>query len=105
MGLVSKALPASELLAHAMAFARDLATHTAPHAVGAIKRMLYRHLQMQDRERALDEELELIGWAGSQPDTIEGVTAMLERREPRWTGSKSVELPDGIGSMEDGELC
>lgn len=100
MGLVSAAFPADRLLDEAMAFAADLAANTAPHAVAATKRLLHRHLGSGDREEAFAVEEALVLWAGAQPDTVEGVTALLEKRPPRWTGSKHLALPDPIDDEE-----
>ncbi len=98
IGLVSEALPSDEVLPAAQDCARDIAQNTAPHAVAATKYLLYRYLEMPDRDLALAEEASMIPWAGSQPDTAEAVTAMLEKRKPVWTGSKHVELPENLAS-------
>ncbi len=98
IGLVSEALPADEVLPAALDCARDIALNTAPHAVAATKHLLYRFLEMPDRDRAMAEEASMIPWAGSQPDTAEAVTAMLENRTPVWTGSKHAELPARLAS-------
>jgi enoyl-CoA hydratase/carnithine racemase len=97
MGLMSKALPRGEVLKHAQAVAAEIATKTAPAAVAATKRMLYRFLQETDRKSAHELEDEVFTWAGASADTAEGIKAFLEKRDPEWTMSKT-DLPPGLAS-------
>jgi len=87
-GLVSRVVPHDALLATAHALARDIAENTAPAAIGATKRLLWSQLSETDPARAKEAEDALFYWSGKQPDAAEGVTAFLEKRAPRWTGSK-----------------
>jgi enoyl-CoA hydratase/carnithine racemase len=99
MGLVSKALPRGEVLGHAQNVAREIAVKTAPAAVAATKKMLYRFLQENDRKSAHELEDAAFAWAGASADTAEGIKAFLEKREPEWKLSKR-DLPSGLGSTE-----
>jgi hypothetical protein len=68
-------------------------------ATGLTKQLVYKNLMETDRVAAFTEETRLTWWAGSQPDTVEGVTALLSRRAPQWTQSKHVPLPDELPQM------
>jgi hypothetical protein len=35
-------------------------------------------------------------WAGNQADTMEGVMALMEKRKPKFTGSKHEPLPEDL---------
>jgi enoyl-CoA hydratase/carnithine racemase len=83
MGLVNRALPAESVLDEALAYARELATHSSPASMAAMKRQVYG-----DLERGLDESVadanRLMLGSFSQPDFAEGVASFVERREPRF---------------------
>lgn len=92
-GLVSRSLPAEEVLPYAMEVAEDIARNTAPAAVGATKKLVYRFLQDGDRKAAHALEDEVFEWAGSTVDCAEGITSFLEKRDPKWKMSKH-DLPE-----------
>jgi enoyl-CoA hydratase/carnithine racemase len=94
IGLVSRAVPRDEVLPVAVDIARDIAVNTAPAAVAATKRLVYRQLESVDRWAARQEELAMFTWARSRPDALEGVRAFLEKRPPAWTGATADDLPD-----------
>ncbi len=96
MGLVSKAVPVAEVLPAALEMARDIAANTGPVAVGVTKQLVYKNLMETDRVAAFTEETKLTWWAGSQPDTMEGVTALMTKRTPQWTQSKHLPIPDDL---------
>jgi enoyl-CoA hydratase/carnithine racemase len=92
MGLASKALPASDVVPAAQAYAADIARNTAPVSVAISKRLLWESItaSIPDVER---RELELFAWTGSQPDSKEGVVAFLQKRSPEWALRPSVDMP------------
>jgi len=93
MGLVSRALPAADVLGATLEIAHDIAEHTAPAAVSLTKRLFYRFLTETDRDEARQEERQSFSWLISQPDGTEGLTSFLERRPPKWQGAKHVPFP------------
>ena len=97
--LVSRAVPADEVLGVAQELAREIAANTAPVAVGITKQLVYKNLMETDRVAAFTEETKLTWWAGSQPDTVEGVTALMGKRTPQWTQSKHLPIPDDLPEM------
>lgn len=96
MGLASRALPRDEVLPAALDYARDLAENTAPASVALAKRLVYRFLQETDRAAAMNLETKLTWWTGEQPDAIEGVMSFLEKRPPRWSGTKHPDLSSDL---------
>jgi enoyl-CoA hydratase/carnithine racemase len=94
MGLASKAVPADQVLSTAVELARDIADNTAPTATGVTKELVYRFLGEPDRLAAMALETKLTWWAGNQPDTMEGVMALMEKRKPKFGGSKHEPLPE-----------
>jgi len=96
MGLVSRAVPAGDVLDTAVEIATDIAANTAPAAVAVTKQLFYRYLEAADRWDARVEELELFRWATQQPDAREGALSFVEKRPPEWTGVSREDLPDGF---------
>lgn len=98
LGIATRAVPAGEVLNHAMAIARDIAVNVAPMSVALCKRLLwdtvingYAPRQVAALETALHRRV-----MGTD-DAREGAAAFLERRAPRWTASVSrdwADLPD-----------
>jgi enoyl-CoA hydratase/carnithine racemase len=93
MGLVSRAVPKADVVPAALEIARDIADNTAPLATGVTKELVYRFLGESDRLAAMALETKLTWWTGNQPDTVEGVMALMEKRPAQWTGSKHMPLP------------
>lgn len=92
MGIATRALPAGEVLEHAVGVARDIAVNVAPMSAALSKRLLwdtmikgYTPRQVADLETALHHRV-----MGSA-DAREGVEAFVQRRTPRWSLSVSDE--------------
>ena len=96
MGLVNRAVPAGEVLDAAMELARQIATTAGPMAAGVTKQLVHRALQSDDRAAIMTEETRLTWWAGTQPDTIEGVMALMTRGIPNFKQSKHTPVPDDL---------
>ena len=93
IGLVSRAVPAAEVLDATMELARDIARNTAPASVAATKRLFYEQLASPERAEARAVERATFAWLAAQPDAREGITSFLERRAPEWTMSKHAVPP------------
>lgn len=95
MGIASRALPPEEVLPAALDLANDIATNTAPLSVAISKRLLWADPPLTadevDRLETL-MHLEVMG----RDDAREGVLAFLERREPTWTLSPTLDWPAGL---------
>jgi len=84
LGLVSRVVPAAELLPAAHATARKLADG-APRAFALTKEAFERGWDAS-LEAQLETEAVLQGIAGATDDHREGIAAFLDRRPPRFTG-------------------
>jgi enoyl-CoA hydratase/carnithine racemase len=85
LGLVTRALPADEVLPATLGIARDIALNTAPLSVALSKRLLWASPTL-DRDEIGRLETEYHRMVMGTPDSREGVLAWLERRDPKWTG-------------------
>ncbi len=84
IGIVSRVLPPNDLMPQILAFAARLAAGPAV-ALAEIKRSVRAALGYT-LEEALARELEAQEHCWSTPDAREGITAFLEKREPRYGG-------------------
>lgn len=96
IGLVSRALPADEVLPAARDLARDIAANTAPVSVAATKALVYGGLEEPDRDAHHAVESRVFRWSGRQADAAEGVTSFLEKRPPAWKLSKNADFPPDL---------
>jgi enoyl-CoA hydratase/carnithine racemase len=92
-GLCTAAFPADQVLPAALELAHDIADNTAPLSVAVTKQLVYDFMDAADRPDAIARETKLTWWVGEQPDAMEGVMAWFEKRPPKWTVSKHLELP------------
>jgi enoyl-CoA hydratase/carnithine racemase len=90
-GLVTSVLPAEDVLPAAQRWAQQVAERCAPGAVATTRAML--RACPPDAATAAARESRAIVNLSAQPDCIEGVTAYLERREPRFTERLRVRAP------------
>ena len=84
VGLVSRVVPAENLLEEAKTLARKL-MRGAPLAQRAIKASLYKALYEPDGLEVYNTLVEAA--LAETADHIEGARAFTEKRDPRWTGS------------------
>jgi len=84
IGLVSKVVPAEQLMTETHALATRLA-QAAPLALGLAKRALNRALE-SGLEEQLEYEAQLQAIAGRSKDYVEGVAAFVEKRPARFSG-------------------
>jgi len=93
LGIASRAVPADRVLAVATEMACDIVVNVAPVSAALAKRLMWEGLNVSvDRMLALESSL--LPTLASMPDSGEGVRAFFERREPRWQGRVSTDVPD-----------
>ena len=81
MGLVNKALPADQVLAHAQDYVRDMAARCSPASIAIMKRQVYSQLHAGLGPAEL-ESRRLMVESFDRPDMKEGVQSFLEKRPP-----------------------
>jgi len=86
MGLVTKVVPAEQLLTSAHELAKTLFANS-PGSLQATKRLLVRASEAKIEERIELAVAESVA-VRSTPDFREGLAAFLEKREPRWASGK-----------------
>jgi enoyl-CoA hydratase/carnithine racemase len=98
LGIANRALPADQVLEHALEMARDIAVNVAPMSAALSKRLLWHsaiHGYTPRQVASLETRLHhrVMGTA----DAAEGVAAFVDKRPPRFSGrlsSKWVPLPE-----------
>jgi len=86
IGLVNAIYPATELLPKALEMARQIAANS-PRSVQAAKRLIALTRGASHRE-SLMAEAAAFGAAFGTPDQIEGMTAFVEKRTPRFNSEQ-----------------
>ncbi len=84
LGLVNRVVPDDQLFAESMAFAQELAAG-APMALAATKRLLWNGVGL-GVEAAMPEEARTVSELSGTEDVREGLAAVIEKRQPKFTG-------------------
>ena len=84
-GLINAAVPADELEAVTRRVAEQI-VHASQAVVGIGKRTYYAQIEM-DQHAAYDHTRDVMVMNSLMADAREGITAFLDKREPRWTGA------------------
>jgi enoyl-CoA hydratase/carnithine racemase len=92
--LVSKVVPADELLPTARALAREIAAKTAPVSIALIRQMMWRMLGADDPMEAHKVDSRGIYARGRSDDVKEGVVSFLEKRPAEFKNKVSSDMPD-----------
>jgi enoyl-CoA hydratase/carnithine racemase len=85
LGIATRALNPTDVLAAALDLARDIAVHAAPQSVALSKRLLWASAALDaDEVERLETDFHHVVMGAA--DAREGVLAWVEKRDPRWTG-------------------
>ncbi len=99
--LVSRVLPDAELLPAAYALAAEIAGNTSAVSVAAIRRLMWSGLSASSPWEAHAADSRLMAELGGEADSVEGVTAFLEKRRADFPMKVSEDLPPGVPSWPD----
>lgn len=83
LGLVGEVLPAAEVMPRARELARKIAQHS-PAALARTKQAIWESLDT-GLDDALSHTWDIIMEHNDHPDIVEGTTAFVEKRKPRWS--------------------
>lgn len=81
MGLVNRVVPADQVLAEAIAYAKDLAQNVSPASMATIKRQVSRYETNYDLDGALADSHALMHQSIKGADVGEGIGSYLEKRQ------------------------
>jgi len=85
LGIVNKVVPHDELMTETMALAKRIASGP-PLTIDLIKRAIYKGFSETNPEQQIVFEMQLQRLVFATEDFKEGVTAFLEKREPKFQG-------------------
>jgi len=92
--LVSRVVPAAELLPTARAIAAEIVENTSAVSVCLARHLLWKMLGADHPMEAHKLDSRAIRWMGRSPDAFEGVSSFLEKRPPSFRMSASRDLPE-----------
>jgi enoyl-CoA hydratase/carnithine racemase len=85
LGLVNRIVENDELLSEVQAYAKEMKDTVSPASLSATKRQIYTD-QHRDVGESVQESEALLNEMVKQKDYVEGISAFLEKRAPRWSG-------------------
>jgi len=100
-GLVSRVVAPGDLLAAALAIAREIADNTSAVAVALARQMLWRMAGADHPMEAHKVDSRGIFAMGASPDVKEGIAAFLEKRAPHFPMKPSSDMPAFYPWWED----
>jgi len=92
LGIANRALPAANVLDHAVEIARDIATNVAPMSAALCKRLLWDStINGYTPRQVASLETQLHHRVMGSDDAREGVAAFMDRRPPRFNSRLSTD--------------
>jgi enoyl-CoA hydratase/carnithine racemase len=102
LGLVKAVVPPEQLMAHAMAYAEDIAQNCSPASMAIIKRQAYGDAMREVADSSAQSEI-LLHQSLKRPDVIEGITSFLEKRAPSFPGLSASAESSSTGKYDHGQ--
>lgn len=102
-GLVSRVVPAADLLAEATRVAREIADNAAPVSIALTRQMLWRMLGAASPMDAHRLDSRAIWSRGRSADAKEGVTSFIAKRPPAFPDTVADGMPDFYPWWEEPE--
>jgi enoyl-CoA hydratase/carnithine racemase len=93
-GLIKAVYPKDDLLPAARAMAKEIGANTSAISVTLIRQMMWRMLGADHPIEAHKIDSRGVYYTGRSADAAEGVNAFLEKRDARFPGRVSRDLPD-----------
>jgi enoyl-CoA hydratase/carnithine racemase len=91
--LVSRVVPAAELMPTALGLAREIADNTSAISVALNRQLLWKMAAAEHPMLAHRIDSKAIYYMGSSPDGAEGVLSFLEKRGPQFKMKVSRDMP------------
>ncbi|MFN8602723.1 MAG: crotonase/enoyl-CoA hydratase family protein [Candidatus Binatia bacterium] len=92
-GLVSRVLPADQVVSAARTLAREIAENTSAVSVALSRQLLWRMLGASSPMEAHLLDSKSIFFMGRSADAYEGVSSFLEKRPPKFSMRPSADMP------------
>lgn len=92
-GLVSRVLPADQVVPAARALALEIADNTSAVSVAIARQLMWRMLGASSPHEAHLLDSKSIFFMGRSADAYEGVSSFLEKRPPKFTMRPSSDMP------------
>jgi enoyl-CoA hydratase/carnithine racemase len=102
LGLVKAVVPPEQLMAHAIAYAEDIAENCSPASMAIIKRQAYGDAMREVADSSARSEI-LLHQSLKRPDVIEGITSFLEKRAPSFPGLSASAESSATGKDDHGQ--
>ena len=92
-GLVSRVLPADQVVSAARALAREIADNTSAVSVALARQLMWRMMGASSPLDAHRLDSKSIFFMGRSADAYEGVASFLEKRPPKFSMRPSKDMP------------
>ena len=92
-GLVSRVLPADQVVSAARALAREIADNTSAVSVALARQLMWRMMGASSPLDAHRLDSKSIFFMGRSADAYEGVASFLEKRPPKFSMRPSSDMP------------